>query len=149
MALKVGASVPSFSMPGSDGREWDPEALRGRPYVLTFYPQDETAGCIAQVCALRDVWEDFRGKNVAVFGVSRDSVESHKAFVANRELPYTLLTDATGEHHKAFDVGRTFGVTNRVSYLVDAEGRIAGSFASNLRPAAHAAKMLEAVSQLK
>lgn len=148
MALRVGERAPAFEAPGSDGQTYSAESLRGRAYVLTFYPKDETAGCIAQVCALRDVWEDFRGKGVAVFGVSRDSVESHKVFVANRNLPYTLLTDASGAMHKAFDVGRVFGVTNRVSYLVDASGTIVAAYASNLRPAAHAEKMVEAARAL-
>lgn len=148
MALNVGDEVPHFSMPGSDGKEWTSIGLRGRAYVLTFYPQNETAGCIAQVCALRDVWEDFRGKDVLVFGVSRDSIDSHKAFVANRNLPYVLLTDATGQVHKAFDVGRMFGVTNRVSYLVNKDGRVAAAYSSNLRPQAHAEKMVEAVKAL-
>ncbi len=144
VALSAGATVPPFDMPGSDGEAWSDAKLRGRRFVLTFYPQDETAGCVAQVCALRDVWEDFRGLDVLVFGVSRDSLASHKAFVANRKLPYTLLTDDNGQYHKAFDVGRTFGVTNRVSYLVDATGTIVESYQSNLQPAAHARKMIEA-----
>lgn len=147
MALKVGDRAPDFTMAGSDGVDHSPATLRGRSYVLTFYPKDETAGCVAQVCALRDVWEDFRKSDTLVFGVSRDSVESHKAFVANRKLPYTLLTDATGQVHKAFDVGRTFGITNRVSYLVDREGTIAAVYASNMRPEEHAARMLEAAGR--
>lgn len=148
MALDVGASVPAFALPGSDGQEWSAEKLRGRAYVLTFYPKDETAGCVAQVCALRDAWEEFRGKDVLVFGVSRDSLESHREFVANRKLPYTLLTDDSGAAHKAFDVGRMFGVTNRVSYLVGKDGRIVAAYRSNLRPEAHAAKMVEAAKAL-
>ncbi|HUR69826.1 MAG TPA: peroxiredoxin [Candidatus Thermoplasmatota archaeon] len=148
MALEIGAIAPDFRLPGSDGKEHSPASLRGRPYVLTFYPKDETAGCVAQVCALRDVWEDFRHMDVAVFGVSRDSVEDHQAFVANRKLPYSLLTDASGAMHKAFDVGRTFGVTNRVSYLVDAAGTIRAAYASNLRPEQHAARMLAAAKAL-
>lgn len=144
MALKEGQKAPAWTMPGSDDEEWSDAKLLGRAYIVTFYPQDETAGCIAQVCAIRDVWEDLRTTDVLVFGVSRDSVETHKAFVANRKLPYTLLTDKTGQVHKAFDVGRTFGVTNRVSYLVGPDGTIRAAYASNLRPEAHAAKMLEA-----
>lgn len=149
VVLQRGAPVPAFEMPGSDGETWSEAKLRGRAFVLTFYPKDETAGCIKQVCALRDAWEDLRGKDVLVFGVSRDSIEDHKAFVANRNLPYVLLTDATGAAHKAFDVGRTFlGTTNRVSYLVGKDGRVAQVYGSNLRPESHAAKMLEAANAL-
>ena len=148
MALEKGEPAPAWSMPGSDDATWSDEKLRGRAYIVTFYPEDETPGCIAQVCAIRDVWEGLRATGVLVFGVSRDPVAKHKEFVANRKLPYTLLTDATGAVHKAFDVGRRFGVTNRVSYLVGADGRIAAVYASNLRPAAHAEKMLEAAKAL-
>ena len=149
MALRIGQPAPAFRVPGSDGVEYSRESLLGRSYVVTFYPKDETAGCVAQVCALRDVWEDFRGKDVLVFGVSRDSIESHKEFVANRKLPYVLLTDADGQMHKAFDVGRTFlGVTNRVSYLVDRAGSIAAVYESNLRPGEHAERMLAAAKAL-
>lgn len=149
MALAIGTAAPAFQAPGSDGVERSRESLLGRAYVLTFYPKDETAGCVAQVCALRDAWEDFRGRDVLVFGVSRDSIESHKEFVANRKLPYVLLTDATGQMHKAFDVGRNFlGVTNRVSYLVDRKGTIAAVYESNLRPAEHAERMLAAARAL-
>lgn len=149
MALKVGQQAPAWTMPGSDGEEWSDARLRGSPYVFTFYPQDETAGCVAQVCALRDVWEDFRHSGTVVFGVSRDSIESHKEFVSKRKLPYTLLTDASGQVHKAFDVGRNFlKVTNRVSYLVDKDGKIAAAYESNLRPEEHSARMLEAAKAL-
>ena len=149
MALKVGAKAPAWSMAGSDDQEWSDAKLIGRPYIVTFYPQDETAGCVAQVCALRDVWEDLRPTGVLVFGVSRDSTESHKAFVANRKLPYVLLTDATGAYHKAFDVGRNLlKVTNRVSYLIGPDGVVRDVYESNLRPQAHAEKMLEAAKAL-
>jgi peroxiredoxin Q/BCP len=149
MSLRVGLQSPEFDVAGSDGRSYSDVILKGRAYVVTFYPKDETAGCIAQVCAMRDVWEDFRGMDIPVFGVSRDSIEDHKSFVAKRKLPYVLLTDATGAMHKAFDVGRMFGVTNRVSYLVDRDGKIAEVYASNMRPEAHAAKMVEAARALR
>lgn len=149
MALPVGARMPSFSLPGSDGRTWTDEALRGRAYVLTFYPKDETPGCTAQACAFRDAWEDFRGSDVLVFGVSRDSVESHHSFVRSSQLPYVLLADESGQFHKALDIGRNmFGGANRVSYLVDKEGVIRSVFEDNLRFGAHAERMLDAASGL-
>lgn len=143
--LPSGVDAPDFEAPAPDGRAWRLADLRGRAFVLTFYPKDETAGCIRQVCAYRDVWSEFEGAGVLVFGVSRDDADSHRTFAANRSLPYTLLTDATGEMHKAYDVGRTFGVTNRVSYLVGPDGRIQETYKGNLSPQAHAQRMLAAV----
>ena len=145
MALAPGSPAPDFHATDEKGRVWNLAALRGKPFVLTFYPQDETAGCIKQVCAFRDVWQDFADAGILVFGVSRDDAASHETFVANRKLPYGLLTDASGAMHKAYDIGRVFGVTRRVSYLVGEDGRIAEAYQSNIRPEAHAAKMLRAV----
>lgn len=149
MALRAGERVPAFEIPGSDGGTWSDVKLRGRTYVLTFYPKDETPGCVAQACAIRDAWALFVEAGVLVFGVSRDSVEEHRAFASHRKLPHVLLSDASGAVHKAFDVGRTFGVTNRVSYLVGPEGTIREAFKSNLRPEVHAARMLEAAKRIR
>lgn len=143
--LPSGIEAPEFEAPDAEGRVWRLADLRGRPFILTFYPKDETAGCIRQVCAYRDVWSELHAAGVLVFGVSRDDADSHRAFAANRGLPYTLLSDATGEVHKRYDVGRTFGITNRVSYLVGADGRILETYKGNLSPQAHAQRMLAAV----
>lgn len=143
--LAPGTPAPPFDAPDERGRAWSLDALRARRFVLTFYPKDETAGCTAQVCAFRDAWAAFEAEGVLVFGVSRDDAHSHEAFVRRRHLPYSLLTDATGAMHKAYDVGRIFGVTRRVSYLVGADGRIEAAYQGNLRPDAHAAKMLSSV----
>lgn len=146
--LAKGVPAPAFEAADAEGKAWTLAVLRGRPFVLTFYPKDETAGCVKQACAFRDVWAGFVETGVEVFGVSRDDAESHGAFAANRRLPYRLLTDETGQMHKAYDVGRTFGATNRVSYLIDAEGRIAEAFKANLSPGAHAERMLAAARGL-
>lgn len=149
MALPVGATMPSFSLPGSDGSTWSDAKLIGTPYVLTFYPKDETPGCVAQVCAFRDAWQDFAGTGVMVFGVSRDGLASHEAFVKNRALPYTLLSDERAVLHKALQVGRNLlGGANRVSVLIDAKGTIVEVYESNLQPASHAERMLAAAAKL-
>lgn len=150
MALPAGTRVASFELPGSDGQTWSDAKLLGTPYVLTFYPMDETPGCIAQVCAFRDVWQDFANTGVKVFGVSRDGIPSHEAFVKNRQLPYTLLSDERAALHKALQIGRTLlGGANRVSFLVDAQGVIREVYESNLSPASHAERMLDAARSLK
>lgn len=149
MALAVGSRVPPFALPGSDGRTWSDEELRGRAYVLTFYPKDETPGCTAQACAFRDAWDAFQGSGVLVFGVSRDPVESHRSFARNQRLPYVLLADEKAHLHKALDVGRNLlGGANRVSYLVDGEGVIRAVYESNILFGAHAQRMIEAVRAL-
>lgn len=149
MALAVGTPIPPFSLHGSDGKVWSADELRGRAFVLTFYPKDETPGCTAQACAFRDAWDDFRGTGVLVFGVSRDPVESHLSFVKNSQLPYVLLADEDARLHKALQIGKNlFGGANRVSFFVDKDGVIRAVFEDNLRFGAHAEKMLEAAKAL-
>lgn len=149
MALPAGTRMPAFKLEGSDGRAWSDADLRGEPYVLTFYPKDETPGCTAQMCAFRDAWEDLKARGIKVFGVSRDSVESHRTFVKNQSLPYVLLADEKAELHKALQIGKTlFGGANRVSFFVDEAGIIREAYQDNLRFSAHAEKMLVAARAL-
>ena len=68
------------------------EDFRGRPVVLYFYPKDDTPGCTAQACGLRDAWSEFDGR-AEVFGVSIDSTASHEKFIAKYDLPFPLLSD--------------------------------------------------------
>lgn len=140
--------MPPFEAVDGDGRAWSRDSLAGRPYVLFFYPQDETPGCIAEACAFRDAWDEFREAGVLVLGVSRDDAASHRAFAQNRGLPFPLLCDADGAMHEAFGGVMLGGLPRRISYLVGPEGRVAAAFDSHLRPEAHAAKMLAAARSL-
>ena len=142
--LKPGDHVPPFEARDAEGRAWSREALAGQAYVLFFYPADETPGCIRESCAFRDAWPSFEALDLRVFGVSRDDAASHKAFAAGRNLPYPLLVDAEERMHEAFGAFMFGGLPRRVSYLVDANGRVAAVYESQLRPEAHARKMLEA-----
>lgn len=148
MPLRVGDPLPAFRASDQDGRTWTDESLRGRPFVLYFYPKDETPGCIAQGCAYRDAWADFERLGVPVLGVSRDSPESHRAFAQRRRLPFPLLADEDGALHRAFRARILFALPRRISYLVSADGRIAQAFESHLHPEAHAEEMLEAAKHL-
>jgi len=96
-ALKVGDLAPDFSARAIGGKYGDGESvtlqqLRGRPVVLYFYPKDDTPGCTAQACGLRDAWKDF-AERAEVFGVSVDSEKSHQKFIAKYNLPFPLLSD--------------------------------------------------------
>lgn len=142
--LRPGEPVPPFAAPDETGRVRTDGEMRGRSYVLYFYPADETPGCTAEACAIRDAWREFEALGLAVLGVSRDSVESHAAFVRNRRLPYSLLSDRGGRMHRDFGALMFGSLPRRVSYLVAADGRVAAVYDSHLRPAVHAEKMLEA-----
>lgn len=146
--LKAGERVPEFAAPDAEGRVWTRADLAGRPFVLYFYPADETPGCVAEGCAFRDASSAFEALGVPVFGVSRDSPGSHARFARARGFRFPLLSDEAGGMHRAFGA-MVFGVLpRRVSYLVGADGRVVVAYESNLRPASHVARMLEAARAL-
>jgi thioredoxin-dependent peroxiredoxin len=91
---KDGAVAPDFALPDADGKAWRLSDQRGKVVVLLFYPGDETPICTRQMCSVRDRWEDYAATGAEVVGISTDSVESHKAFAANHDLPLRLLSDA-------------------------------------------------------
>lgn len=146
--LKVGEQVPPFEAQDAEGRTWSGRSLSGQAYVLFFYPADETPGCVREACGYRDASASFGELDVQLLGVSRDDAASHKAFAANHRLPYPLLLDGDGRMHDAFGAFMLGGLPRRVSYLVDANGRVAGVYDSNLQPESHARKMLEAARAL-
>ena len=149
MPLRVGDAAPDFRALDAEGRAWSLADLRGRAFVVYFYPADETPGCVAEACGYRDAWRGFEALGVPVLGVSRDPPETHRAFARRRRLPFTLLSDPDGAMHKAFRARWLGGLPRRVSYLVDEEGRVAAAFDSHLRPGSHAERMLDAARRLR
>src|ERR1041385_6100293 len=97
MSLKVGEKAPDFSLPSSLGETISLESLRGKRVVLYFYPKDDTPGCTAQACGIRDVWGEFEQKGAVVLGVSPDSPKKHVKFREKYDLPFPLLSDEAHE----------------------------------------------------
>ena len=91
--LAAGDPAPDFSLAADDGSIVSSESLAGSRYVLYFYPKDDTPGCTAQACGLRDSWSRVTETGVQLFGVSPDSVKSHVKFREKYALPYRLLSD--------------------------------------------------------
>lgn len=133
--LRVGESIPWFPQIDS---------YKGRSFVLFFYPEDETPGCIVQACGFRDRWSEFGALGVALVGVSRDDASSHKAFIEKRRLPYELVSDEDGAMHAAFGAFMLGKLPRRVSYLIGSDGKVVAVYDSHTRPGSHAEKMLEA-----
>jgi peroxiredoxin Q/BCP len=88
-----GSAAPDFALPDSDGANWRLADHRGKVVVLLFYPGDETPVCTRQMCSVRDRWEDYVATGADVVGISTNSVESHKSFAENHNLPLRLLAD--------------------------------------------------------
>ena len=147
--LRVGEPAPTFDASDGEGTRWSTHGLAGRAFVLYFYPQDETPGCVAEACAFRDEHAAFAALDVLVLGVSRDDDASHRAFAKNRRIPFPLLCDPTGAIHAAYGAVMLGGLPRRVSYLIGADLRVVAVFDSHLRPAAHAEKMMDAARALR
>ncbi|MGF1468404.1 MAG: peroxiredoxin [Sandaracinaceae bacterium] len=140
-----GTAAPAFEAPDQSGALRTLEAERGNPVVLYFYPRDATPGCTAEACAFRDAWARYEEAGVQVFGVSTDSVESHRAFAEEHGLPFPLLADPEARIADAYGVPHIGGFMRRVTFLIDADGRIARVF-DQVDPGVHAEEVLSALA---
>lgn len=133
MALTIGDKAPEFSLLTDEDQTISLKDLRGKKVVLYFYPKDSTPGCTKESCDFRDYFPNFKKKGVEVFGVSRDSVNSHVKFKTKYNLPFNLLVDANGDVCQAYGVinkksmfGKTFLGVTRSTFLIDEKGIIRG-----------------------
>lgn len=91
--LEAGTKAPAFTLPDKDGNPVSLSDFAGKKVVLYFYPRDNTPGCTRQACAFAGAYEEFKGINAVVIGVSKDSVASHQKFAEKYNLPFILLSD--------------------------------------------------------
>ncbi|CAN5614141.1 thioredoxin-dependent thiol peroxidase [soil metagenome] len=145
--LPIGASAPDFGATTKAGEATRLSTLRGAPVVVYFYPKDETPGCTKEACAFRDAWTKFQTAKVGIVGISRDSEESHRVFVKKHDLPFPLAADENGEIARSYGVKSTLGVSQRVTFLVTADGKIAKIW-PDVDPAIHADEVLSAAAAL-
>jgi peroxiredoxin Q/BCP len=147
--LKEGDKVPIFKLPDQDGKMIDmAERVGKQPLVIYFYPKDFTSGCTMEAHAFREMYEAFKKEGAEVFGISSDGAESHKKFVIEHELPFTLLSDDNNkvrEMFGAFGVGHTLG---RVTYVIDKKGIIRMVFSSQLQPKKHVDESIRKVREI-
>jgi peroxiredoxin Q/BCP len=123
--LGPGATAPDFELPDSTGAPVRLSALRGNPVVIYFYPKDDTTVCTKQACAFRDRLAEFESIGARILGISDDSPASHAKFAAKYALPFPLLSDKGGAVRKLYGVQKRFGlIPGRVTYVIDADGRI-------------------------
>lgn len=97
MKLKVGKTAPDFELPDQEGKKQKLSGYRRRWVLIYFYPKDDTPGCTAEACMIRDYFPDFRKLKAKVLGISVDSVKSHEKFAKKYQLPFTLLSDEKKE----------------------------------------------------
>jgi peroxiredoxin Q/BCP len=132
MQLNIGDKAPDFAIPDQDGLVHKLSDYAGRRLVIYFYPKDNTPGCTAQACNLRDNYYDLRQKGYEVIGVSVDSEKSHQKFIQKFELPFTLLADTEKKMVTDYGVwqeksmyGRKYMGVMRYTFIIDDQGVIA------------------------
>ena len=131
MALQIGDSVPDLLGLDQDGREVRLSDYPERRVVLYFYPKDNTSGCTAEACSLRDGYAELRKAGYEIIGVSRDSAKSHQGFREKYQLPFRLIADTDVRLIELFGTwieksmyGRKYMGTERTTFVISASGKI-------------------------
>lgn len=151
-ALSPGDTAPDFTLPESGGGTRSLHDLRGKKVILFFYPKDDTSGCTKEACGFRDSYEEYRGVNAEILGISPDDVKSHDKFAAKYKLPFPLLADVDHQVSEAYGAwgqkslyGRKYMGMIRTTYLIDGDGKVQKVWAK-VKPAEHSREVLSAVN---
>ena len=148
-ALKVGDKAPNFSLQDQNNITHTLSDYEGQWIVLYFYPKDDTPGCTTQACDFRDAVKRIIASKAVVFGLSLDSVTSHKLFAEKYNLPFSLLADETGKVSELYDsLRKLLGYAKRNTFIVDPKGNIAKIYLS-VDPKTHSEMVLSDLSNLQ
>jgi thioredoxin-dependent peroxiredoxin len=141
--LKVGDTIPSFSLPDQDGKIFSSTDHIGKSsLVIFFYPKDESMVCTREACSFRDRYGDLVKAGAIVIGINGGSIDSHKKFQTNDKLPYPLLSDSANKVLNAFGVPKQFFITGRKTFVVDKTGKIVFTYSSSFKGSRHAEEAL-------
>ena len=146
--LEIGMKAPEFTLSDKDGNAVSLSDFAGKKVVLYFYPKDNTPGCSRQACAFAGAYEGFRAKDVAVIGISKDSVASHQKFAQKYNLPFVLLSDPELQAIQSYGVWQekklygkvSMGVV-RTTFIIDEQGNIE-KIMPKVKPDTNAAEIL-------
>ena len=129
--MNIGDKIPEILGKDQDGKTVKASDFAGKKLALYFYPKDSTPGCTSEACNLRDNYQALMAKGIEVIGVSVDSEQSHKKFIAKNELPFRLIADTEKTLVQAFGVwgeksmyGRKYMGTFRTTFIIDEEGKV-------------------------
>ncbi|MEM1137730.1 MAG: peroxiredoxin [Bacteroidota bacterium] len=150
MALLNNSKAPNFILPSTSGNDFSLyQDMAGKPCIIYFYPKDFTPGCTKEACSFRDVHQEFSGLDITVFGISKDTISSHLKFKAAYQLPFELLSDATGDVCKKYKaLIPILNVPKRITYLLDKNHKIASSFENMFNASAHIKEMIAKVKSM-
>ena len=152
--VAIGKKVPAFSAPATSGRTVSTQDLAGRPFVLYFYPRDDTPGCTMEGEAFRDHYAQFKRRDVEIFGVSRDTLASHEKFKTKLGFPFDLIADPEEKLCAVFAVmkdknmyGKKVRGIERSTFLIDAGGVLRNEW-RKVKVDGHAQEVLAAAAAL-
>ena len=147
--IKEGMKAPEFTLNDKDGNAVSLSDFLGKKVVVYFYPKDNTPGCSKQACAFAEAYEGFKEKNVAVIGISKDSVASHVKFAEKYNLPFILLSDPDRIAIEGFDVWQEKKMCGKVSmgvvrttFIIDENG-VVEKVMEKVKPDTNAREILE------
>ncbi len=154
MSIEQGSVAPDFEMPASGGRTVRSADLKGKPYVLYFYPKADTPGCTTEACAFQEALPQLGKLGLDVIGVSKDKLKPIEAFAAKYNLSFPLASDETAGVAEAYGTwteksryGRKYMSIERSTFLIGPDGRVARVW-RNVRVPGHAAEVLQAAQAL-
>ncbi len=149
------AALPDFELPATGTQRFQLSAFKGHPFVVYFYPRDDTPGCTVEGAQFRDLHDAFLEAKVAVFGVSRDPLASHEKFKKKMGFPFELLSDPDEKACSLFGVmkmknmyGRQVRGVERSTFVIDRDGRIAREW-RGVKVPGHAQEVLDYVKSAR
>ena len=149
MKLKVGDKAPAIHASDQNGNKISLDSYRGSKVILYFYPKDDTPGCTAEACNLRDNYDDLLDKGFKVIGVSADSAESHQKFIAKFRLPFPLIADTDKKVVNDYGVwgpkkfmGKVYDGIVRTTFIISEDGKIE-RIISDVKTKDHSDQILE------
>jgi peroxiredoxin Q/BCP len=150
--VQEGKPAPDFSLTSDEGTTVRLSELRGKPVVVYFYPKDDTPGCTAQACGIRDNYDAFGERGAVVLGISPDDESSHVKFKQKYGLPFTLLADPEHKVADAYGVwgersmyGKKYMGIERSTFVIDPEGNVS-KVMRRVKPDTHAQQVLDALA---
>ncbi len=152
--LTINQKAPGFELPDQRGNLHNLRQYAGKWVVLYFYPKDNTPGCTIEACSFRDSVKELTDKNIAVFGVSKDTIKSHGKFADKYKLPFPLLSDKESSMIKKYGawgvkkfLGKEYEGVKRISYIIDPHGQIAKVY-EKVNPLIHAKEILSDIDRM-
>ncbi|MDC0542134.1 peroxiredoxin [Methylophilaceae bacterium] len=150
--LEINHVVPNFSLPGTSETDFSLNNFLGKLVVLYFYPRDATPGCTNEGIDFTNLYQDFKIKNVEIFGISRDTIKSHEKFKEKYNFPFELLSDSEEIACELFDVikmknmyGKQVQGIERSTFLIDTQGKLLNEW-RGLKVPGHAEEVLNSIS---